>query len=168
MANPEILSDPNVKKYCMFCHEALGSNNKFNIYYSYQNDDSLHMFCCETEKCNEGMKTLFPSLCLQCPRCQTEMKSPDRFVTSSLDTCPFNLITICCSLKCVQDTFKILRKVPNKAKKFGITVGKCHACEYCGKMGEKHGKCGRCKVVYYCSKECQSADWKLGHKNQCS
>ena len=27
--------------------------------------------------------------------------------------------------------------------------------------------CGGCKRCFYCSKACQSADWKAGHKAEC-
>jgi len=28
--------------------------------------------------------------------------------------------------------------------------------------------CSRCRAVLYCSRECQIADWKRGHKNVCA
>jgi len=28
-------------------------------------------------------------------------------------------------------------------------------------------KCGKCREVSYCSKECQAKDWKAGHKVTC-
>jgi hypothetical protein len=44
-------------------------------------------------------------------------------------------------------------------------------CEHCTKMetlgGAKLMKCQRCKVTYYCSKQCQIADWKI-HKKRCN
>eukprot|EP00242_Pyramimonas_sp_CCMP2087_P015470 CAMPEP_0198198800 /NCGR_PEP_ID=MMETSP1445-20131203/2180_1 /TAXON_ID=36898 /ORGANISM="Pyramimonas sp., Strain CCMP2087" /LENGTH=218 /DNA_ID=CAMNT_0043868439 /DNA_START=76 /DNA_END=732 /DNA_ORIENTATION=- len=44
-------------------------------------------------------------------------------------------------------------------------------CRACGKIKAEKTKlrlCGRCKVARYCSKECQSKDWKEGdHKNKC-
>jgi hypothetical protein len=43
-------------------------------------------------------------------------------------------------------------------------------CGHCKKPetmnGAKLMKCQRCKAIYYCSKECQVADWK-GHKRMC-
>jgi len=41
-------------------------------------------------------------------------------------------------------------------------------CNYCKKEGEsiKLRKCSRCKVNEYCSKECQTKDWKF-HKHEC-
>ncbi|KIM23535.1 hypothetical protein M408DRAFT_252994 [Serendipita vermifera MAFF 305830] len=41
--------------------------------------------------------------------------------------------------------------------------GKCAAC---GKMGCK-SQCSRCRVVRYCSPECQVSHWKNGHKTTC-
>lgn len=44
-------------------------------------------------------------------------------------------------------------------------------CAKCGKSGEKQGtkllSCSRCKSVTYCSKACQTADWKR-HKPTCA
>ena len=46
-----------------------------------------------------------------------------------------------------------------------------YSCVTCGaitgKNTEKLLKCGRCKVVSYCSKECQREDWK-DHKAFCN
>ncbi|KAG2754012.1 hypothetical protein P692DRAFT_20828095 [Suillus brevipes Sb2] len=44
-----------------------------------------------------------------------------------------------------------------------------HVCAACGKEGSGSGSllsCSRCKVVRYCSAECQRDDWK-GHKKRC-
>ena len=38
-------------------------------------------------------------------------------------------------------------------------------CAYC--MGPAENKCQRCLITYYCSKECQKAHWKEGHKHNC-
>ncbi len=42
-------------------------------------------------------------------------------------------------------------------------------CRYCHKKEEKNNKfkkCGRCKLSYYCSKECQYNHWST-HKQYC-
>ncbi len=45
-------------------------------------------------------------------------------------------------------------------------------CSNCWKNAEDdgilQGRCGRCGMVTYCSKECQVADWKAKHKNICN
>jgi len=46
------------------------------------------------------------------------------------------------------------------------------ACKNCDKTGFDLRSCSRCKRVWYCSKECQKADWKkgngLGHRSVCT
>lgn len=39
-------------------------------------------------------------------------------------------------------------------------------CDHCGAQGAKKC-CSACHQVYYCSKECQKAGWKRGHKEEC-
>lgn len=39
-------------------------------------------------------------------------------------------------------------------------------CEYCNKKGSNLKICGRCKHVQYCTKLCQTSDWK-NHKQKC-
>ena len=49
-------------------------------------------------------------------------------------------------------------------------------CNNCGipsgllemETGKKLLRCTRCKIALYCSKECQKADWKRGHRKGCS
>lgn len=33
--------------------------------------------------------------------------------------------------------------------------------------GQELQRCGLCKAVWYCSKECQKRDWRAGHKEAC-
>ena len=43
-------------------------------------------------------------------------------------------------------------------------------CFYCKKSRKEVIKlkcCARCKFYYYCSKECQTKDWKDGHQKRC-
>lgn len=44
------------------------------------------------------------------------------------------------------------------------------ACDACGEPAEKDARllmCKRCMMAYYCSAECQKAQWKKGHKQAC-
>lgn len=47
-----------------------------------------------------------------------------------------------------------------------VDKGGIEVCDLCGFKAEK--KCGGCKRVSYCSRACQVADWKCGHKDWCS
>jgi len=48
------------------------------------------------------------------------------------------------------------------------TLKKCHVCGITkSDLGKKLFKCGRCKKVLYCSKECQTHDWP-SHKTHCT
>ena len=40
-------------------------------------------------------------------------------------------------------------------------------CYWCGKPMERPLYCASCKIAAYCSKICQTASWKLGHKDNC-
>lgn len=52
----------------------------------------------------------------------------------------------------------------HEVRGFNIEYRK-HKCRNCD--GDASHKCGKCKAVYYCTKECQTADWK-DHKILCS
>src|SRR5690242_1064431 len=47
-------------------------------------------------------------------------------------------------------------------------------CANCGQQGSSSParssplRCGRCRSVWYCNRECQLADWKAGHRSVCS
>ena len=41
-------------------------------------------------------------------------------------------------------------------------------CGQCGLWASNLRACCRCKVVFYCNRECQSAHWKAGHKGSCT
>ncbi|KAG2500132.1 hypothetical protein HYH03_001717 [Edaphochlamys debaryana] len=42
-----------------------------------------------------------------------------------------------------------------------------HACDACGGKFEKLNRCGGCRQRRYCGKECQTKDWRAGHKEAC-
>ncbi len=42
------------------------------------------------------------------------------------------------------------------------TVSKCMVCN-----NETKTTCGKCKVIFYCTKECQIYDWSDKHKHFC-
>eukprot|EP00931_Biecheleriopsis_adriatica_P062618 TRINITY_DN37780_c0_g2_i1.p1 TRINITY_DN37780_c0_g2~~TRINITY_DN37780_c0_g2_i1.p1 ORF type:complete len:189 (+),score=49.35 TRINITY_DN37780_c0_g2_i1:25-567(+) len=40
------------------------------------------------------------------------------------------------------------------------------SCSNCGKPGASQ-RCGKCQRVVYCSRTCQAADWRVGHRYAC-
>eukprot|EP00899_Mesostigma_viride_P001808 jgi/Mesvir1/11628/Mv00031-RA.1 len=42
------------------------------------------------------------------------------------------------------------------------------ACVTCGARAASLSQCGRCRLVHYCSRECQKKHWKEGHREACA
>jgi hypothetical protein len=65
------------------------------------------------------------------------------------------------------------RQIPcsclDENKKNAKQIPKTRWCQYCFKEDLKVElmKCSQCKLVGYCSKECQIEDWRRGHKSDC-
>mmetsp|Transcript_338 Transcript_338/g.656 ORF Transcript_338/g.656 Transcript_338/m.656 type:complete len:161 (+) Transcript_338:37-519(+) len=52
----------------------------------------------------------------------------------------------------------------------GNSASAAHDCAHCGaeEGPKKHLHCSRCKITFYCSKDCQTIHWKKGgHKKFC-
>ncbi|KAJ8902367.1 hypothetical protein NDN08_006774 [Rhodosorus marinus] len=41
----------------------------------------------------------------------------------------------------------------------------CNLCQLCGLRATK--RCAKCSQAWYCSKNCQTFDWRIGHKRYC-
>lgn len=41
-------------------------------------------------------------------------------------------------------------------------------CANCTKLAPKMNQCSRCKMVKYCSRDCQALHWKKVHKQSCT
>jgi hypothetical protein len=72
---------------------------------------------------------------------------------------------------CVLTHFTItnheLPEIYLKYKNFFITPNSETACDVCGKKDAEF-LCGHCEMVVYCSRECQTKDWKkMNHKTIC-
>jgi hypothetical protein len=57
------------------------------------------------------------------------------------------------------------RALAGKAR--GPSLGGLHACGHCGKSDGNLVRCGNCKKVFYCSKDCQRTDWTSNHRSVC-
>ena len=75
----------------------------------------------------------------------------------------------------VSDSLSALTGFKTKVKKAVLAIGdetdmrETCANEDCGKIETAYGQysaCAACKLVYYCSKECQVSAWR-SHKKQC-
>ncbi|KAI1783164.1 hypothetical protein LXA43DRAFT_357644 [Ganoderma leucocontextum] len=61
------------------------------------------------------------------------------------------------------------RKFPFQGSIEGVFLTLWQHCDHCGKRnwdGEKPKRCGGCRAVVYCNKECQKAAWQT-HKTMC-
>ena len=57
--------------------------------------------------------------------------------------------------------------VAERKGKGGRGMRHINQCKLCGKTGRNLLRCSRCRIAHYCSSECQVADWKKEHKNEC-
>ena len=55
----------------------------------------------------------------------------------------------------------------NKIEETGATVPDINICAGCGAANRSLRRCGRCRSVHYCSRECQRGHWSI-HRFQCS
>jgi len=73
----------------------------------------------------------------------------------------------------IQDVERMFKKMNGNTKgKKAKRMRPCHKCAnpFCFKVETKTQKfkiCQRCKLVSYCSQDCQRAHWKGGHKAKC-
>ena len=63
------------------------------------------------------------------------------------------------------DTFEELREM--RATVLSNKCANCLVCDWEQVKPESLQKCGRCKVLQYCSKDCQAEHWALVHKVHC-
>jgi hypothetical protein len=61
-------------------------------------------------------------------------------------------IPCCCLTNCLRE---------------GATTTTRPSCWTCGQKYEKALKCSQCEIAMYCSKDCQTKDWRAGHKVDC-
>lgn len=122
------------------------------------------------DHCNIGMAMLQRTLDLVA-------RSPAEDAAKVISTRP-RMKTVQQSLDCVTDMALVLMQgtTPrfdrsSQAPRGTALWGGKH-CDCCGKTATKVPKglliCGRCELMYYCSKECQQKDWvDGGHKKVC-
>ncbi len=73
------------------------------------------------------------------------------------------LIVLRMTFACLSPVLPPLRTRQMSSSSPSVSGNRCAAC---GKSNLKLRRCGQCKAVAYCSKECQSDDWNV-HKPRC-
>ena len=81
-----------------------------------------------------------------------------------------------CSLQAQRETQRLTRSVhaamEEESPGFNMRGGQAYVCVHCKKVQSRDvGKmsvCSKCKVTRYCSRACQVAHWKAGHKHACA
>lgn len=121
------------------------------------------------QKCH-NRKNLFLASNCTCEYCASKMNELIVPVTLYEPSIHTRKITLCCSIDCAH---KVSLERAKKMDKEDVARGSTDAVlRMCGNMkckvvNEKMLKCGKCKLFYYCSKECQKMDWKEFHKDDC-
>lgn len=81
-------------------------------------------------------------------------------------------IMTCDELACRRKSQNLNEQISKEMSKRGDLVAASRTmyhCSQCTKAGtsEEMFKCSRCKACLYCSKACQTAHWRAGHKKEC-
>ena len=147
-------------------------NKRKNVIFTYIVENiPKNIIVCDLDKCKNSIcKNICENKEICCRIC---CKRPeDNFNESKLTCidldnfsgkCNTSGLILICSHECELELNKICRQ----AQRNGEPVRKvCASCRRKSTNGEMN-KCGKCKTIYYCSKECQVADWNK-HKKYCS
>ena len=97
---------------------------------------------------------------MHCSQCKNICKRGDGISMKSPEY-DGDFIFVTCSEKCTQKTWKEIRKKAKQTNSLCLMI-----CVYCKKPADNMKKCSKCRVMHYCSVDCQKADWKT-HKLIC-
>ena len=97
--------------------------------------------------------------------CCTPMSSLHRDPPSILDPCA---VPVCLDRQCCLEAMQLIEQFigPHVSKKRIRDCRNCHNREEDCNQKNGYKVCSRCKVTYYCSRECQLEDWP-NHKKIC-
>jgi hypothetical protein len=115
------------------------------------------------EKCySSGKASAGPSpLCINCG------KAADPRFTHRLQFTKLPKTPTFCKMTCSPACYGIVMHIAEQSQK-GVYIVNC-ACgkDITGTGPNSRLRCARCKLTYYCSRECQKRDWKI-HKLMCT
>ncbi|KAL7440063.1 hypothetical protein ACHAXM_008363 [Skeletonema potamos] len=94
-------------------------------------------------------------------------EGPVMYAFNPYPICTSNQCNVESSRRAHEDRRELSRLAPEE-----LGSAEAEICDYCRKVQKvnEHGRlkrCSRCKAKLYCSKECQTADWKGCHKFYC-
>jgi hypothetical protein len=107
-------------------------------------------------------------MCLGCDKRATEfcfapavIKNVPQVCSSTFPTCGDKP----CIVKGDQQAHHLMHLMGAEVK---TSVHMCGFCQAMDSVGNQFSVCGKCRVTYYCSRECQAKHWKTGgHKKSC-
>jgi len=117
-------------------------------------------------------ESIIPASAKRCCQCGNAAAKPWPYFTlmgaTSTENQMFYIAYACHGVAACKQ--KAIARVNETQKQFATTVagGKARAgCTQCLKPVDKEMRCGRCKLVIYCSAACQKAHWP-DHKGYCA
>jgi hypothetical protein len=153
------VNDPSYQDVCQKCQTQIDqTKSMINVVYYKDVYGLTRMGLCDT--CRFGKTFLSDASCCMCEkpvvtlRVGVVYRFRDKRITE---------LFACCTPECTKLGYKWVLKVRKKSegKKSMVKV-----CSYCHQTPNKAYSCAKCRSSYYCSNECQKADW-TEHKKLC-
>lgn len=73
-----------------------------------------------------------------------------------------------CEASAIRRMIEKSMQVEKEETERGIINRRGQFCVFCEAFGQEVNRCSRCQAQFYCSRACQVAHWKAGHKKECS
>lgn len=130
---------------CCICNALMDPKiDEFNIML-FRDKDSNKMIRNVSNYCMSIFESMFGHQ-LYCFSCGDHIQARDRCTIIEFVHFKNQVIIMTCKNDCIRRAMKELRQIQTLELKLNCV---------CGKTDKTMKKCSRCKLVYYCSKECQ-------------